>query len=50
MRWVIHTESMSHPEFLESLSSIGRLPKLELSLDWEGKDSQELGDSRPKDD
>ena len=40
---------MTHPEFLGSVSSTGKVPTPELSPDEAGKGSQELGDSRPKD-
>ncbi len=41
---------MSHPEFLGSFFSIEKVLTLELSLYESGKESQELGDSHPKDD
>ena len=41
---------MSHPEFSGSLFSIFWMPKPEESGHWEEKTSQELGESRSKDD
>ncbi len=49
MRQSISTPAMTHPEFLWSVSSIEKMPVLELSPNEKGKGSQELDDSRPKD-
>ena len=41
---------MSHPEFLRSMFSLFSMTEPEVSAQWEKKELQELGGSRPRDD